>query len=461
MSDRRATRPRARLQQVDSDSDDPFQDASSVTLPDDDSHNCDDPNSTSFDSFESIRMECYKLGYSSILDAARDEANSFASLDDTKQLRAHLRSVRQPLDEICNTYDGLGVFEKCPKAISEGLGDGVCSLALPLLRIEFEKIRTLASLNKSPSEKWQTAHTSFDVAKIYEEMTECSGNIMYVLDGLMGTAEKKDISNKQCRLVTALAMMAHFRNDHTNTIQHVIGLYLYALNTPKRTINSLNKLGICVSDTTISRSLHSAAKAARDRLKSIAGKGKAFISVFDNLTFTARVRYARLDNQSDFITWTAGYVLVPPASRSPPAFNQLTDFNWNKISDLPLSLFLPKKEDNQNLIAAFRALIGKIVVEFAEFGKVAIKNRPACDLPIVDRIDCRDPPEIYPLPTYDLNEAISADMIQILYEIQEAVGLSKRRRLENLYLYSGDLMSVQGVRYSPRISPHPPASTRL
>lgn len=452
MSDRRATRPRASLQQVDSDSDNPFQDTSSDTCRDNDSDNCNDANSIDSLRLESIRTDCYKFGYSSILDAARHEAKSFASLDDTKSRRAHLLSVRQPLDEICSTYDGLGVFEKCPKAISEGLGGGVCTLALPLLIIEFEKIRKLASLNKSPSEK-QTAHTSFDVSKIYQEMTECATNFIHLLDELMGAS--KDTSNKECRLVIALAIMAHFRNDHTNTIQHVIGLYLYALKTPKRAIKSLSKLGICVSDITISRSLRSAAEAARSRLKSIAGTGKAFITVFDNLTFTAPVRYARLDNQSDFITWTAGYVLLPPASRSPPAFNQLTDFNWNKISDLPLSLFFPKKEDNQNLTAACRALIGKTVKEFAEFETVAIKNRPACDLPIVDRIDCHDPPEIYPLPTYDLNEAISADMIQLLYEIQDVIGLSKRQRLENLYLYSGDLMSVEGMRYPP------PASTRI
>jgi len=193
---------------------------------------------------------------------------------------------------------------------------------------------------------------SLSVSGLYQEMSESSHNIVRILDTFLGVLTDQPEHNQKVRVVMALASLAHSRNDHTNNIQSLIGLYLYSLNTPKRAIMSLNKLGICVSDSTIARNLEAAARAARIRLKGIARKGKAFISVFDNLTFMAKVRDTRLDNQSEFMTWTAGYVLIPPASRSPPAFKQLIDLHRNKISDLGMLTFLPSSEDHRNLNAA-------------------------------------------------------------------------------------------------------------
>ena len=57
-----------------------------------------------------------------------------------------------------------------------------------------------------------------------------------------------------------------------------------------------------------------------------------------------------------------------------------------------------------------------------------------------------------PLRTYDLNEAYSSDMIQILYSIQDDTGVFKEQCLEQLYLFSGDLMTVEGIRYIAHLS---------
>ena len=397
------------------------------------------------DPLSSLREACSRLGYSSILAAALDEAKSYASPDDTRT-KIHKSSARRELDELCRTYHGLGVFQKCPTDILSGVGDGACTLSLSVLQIEFEKLRKIQSLKTRDA-----AGTSFSVPNIYQEMSDSSHNIVHILDTFLGPLKDNLEQNKKVRVVMALASFVHSRNDHTNNIQSQIGMYLYSLNTPKRAIMSLNKLGICVSYPTISRNLEAAADVARRRLKRIARSGKAFIPVFDNLTFMAKVRDTRLDNQSEFMTWTAGFVLIPPASRSPPAFSQLTDVNRNRISELGILTFLPSKEDHQNLNAACRAIIGEILNEFCEFEGVTLKDKLSCELPTVFRIDRREPPEVCPLRTYDLNEAYSGDMIQILYSIQEDTGLSKEQCLEQLYLFSGDLMTVEGMRYIARL----------
>ena len=144
--------------------------------------------------------------------------------------------------------------------------------------------------------------TSFSVPDIYQEMSDSSHNIVRILDTFLGTLKDKLEQNKKVRVVMALASFVHSRNDHTNNIQSLIGLYLYSLNTSKRAIMSLNNLGICVSYSTISYNLEAAADVARHRLKRIAQRGKAFIPVFNNLTFMAKVHDTHLNNQLEFMT---------------------------------------------------------------------------------------------------------------------------------------------------------------
>ena len=70
-------------------------------------------------------------------------------------------------------------------------------------------------------------------------------------------------------------------------------------------------------------------------------------------------------------------------------------------------------------------------------------------LPSVSKLDTSELPDILPLPVYDLNEAKSNDMIEILYSIQKDVGLSETQCLENTLLYAGDLMTVRNIRFVP------------
>jgi hypothetical protein len=61
-------------------------------------------------------------------------------------------------------------------------------------------------------------------------------------------------------------------------------------------------------------------------------------------------------------------------------------------------------------------------------------------------------PEILPLPTYDSNEGIVNEMIDLMYSMQKDVGLSKKQRLESLSLVGGDLGTVINIRYAVVLS---------
>jgi hypothetical protein len=446
MGHHRRTRRRARQPRVDSDSNfsDTLRELSLETLSDDDASSVSgaaDP-----DPLSSLRAACSRAGYPSILAAALDEAKSYASPNDTGT-KVHKSSARRELDELCSTYHRLGVFQKCPAEILSGVGDGACSLSLSVMQVEFEKLRKLESLKTRDA-----SGTSFSVTDIYQQMSDSSHNIVRLLDTFIGASKEKPEENKKIRVVMALASFVHSRNDHTNHVQSLIGLYLYSLNTPKRVIMSLNQFGICVSYSTISRLLEAAAEVARRQLRELGPNGWSFIPVFDNLTFMAKVHNTRLDNQAEYITWSTGFILIPPASRRAHAFDQLTDFKRDKISELGVRIFLPSREDHQNLKAACEAIICEILDAFCKCEGVTLQDKLSCELPTVFRIDPKDTPEVRPLRTYDLNEAYSNDMIQILYCIQEDTGLTQEECLEKLYLFSGDLMTVEGIRYLAHLS---------
>jgi hypothetical protein len=386
---------------------------------------------------EIIRSVCSSLGYPSILAATLADVKSMPATE------LHLPTVRTVLDEICRAYHERRAFEGFPKEVEKGLGQGAVDLSRPVLEHEFEKLRKLGSLNRSHYEQHEEHHISFDMTAIYQEMSESSPNLIRLLSGFLGGPNEK-YNDTERRIVMVAAMLAQVRNPHTNYLQGIFGIFLFASKTPKRIITALNKIGVSTSYKTILRHLKVAATIARNKLMATASKGNAFVAVFDNLTFMARVRDVRLDNLSEFLTWTAGYVLIPPASRSYPMFTH-EDIDRTKIAALNLYIFLPTEQDHENLAMAYRAIIGQAVVQFGDYHKVAIENIN-CDLPTVFRIDPSEAPEILTLPTYDLNEAVRNDMIQIMYSIQRDTGLSDEQCVKNQVLFGGDLMTVDGIR---------------
>jgi hypothetical protein len=432
-------------------SDDVFTDGSEYHATNDilssDDDDCAVPNvasDTPHARLSSLRIACSQSGYPSLLAAALDEAR-IQALRDSSAPKANMRMVRDHLDELCRVYNELGVFSGCPKRIDRGLGEGACALSLPILLHEFDKVRRLDVLNRPPAIGSKEFHTSFDMAEIFQSLSLVSPQFIAIISSLLNASDNNTSEYKRL-VVTIVAILAHSRNSHTNYIQKVIALYLYASKTPKRIIQSLNHLGLSVSPTTLLRDLKKAAKEARNRLKALGLIGDAFIPVFDNLTFMAKVSQERVDNQAGFMTFATGYVLVPPLSRSIPMLNRKMDIIEDNIRSLTVKTFLPTKEDHLNIGLAFTAIIGKTITGFAKHeGKKIAKV--VCELPEVFRIDPRDSPELLPLPTYDLNEAVCNDMINILYSIQKDTGLSDTQCMEGLTLHSGDLMTVEGMRY--------------
>jgi len=99
---------------------------------------------------------------------------------------------------------------------------------------------------------------------------------------------------------------------------------------PKRIISMLSQLSISTSHPTLLAQVRDTAKAASSTIKRVAAKGNAFQVSFDNVNFLRHVRDQRILNHGSMACMTAGFVLIPPASRTCPIFTK-TDINLDLL----------------------------------------------------------------------------------------------------------------------------------
>ena len=144
-----------------------------------------------------------------------------------------------------------------------------------------------------------------------------------------------------------LAQLANLRNDRTNFLQSMLALYLFASKVSQRAMTCLNHMGLSVSITSLRSCLRSAARSALKQLQKLASSGMAFLTVIDNLTKQTNVRYRRLCNDPDFLTLTAGFILVASASRSRKMFTR-EDFRQHLVPHLTIADFLPTSTHQEN-----------------------------------------------------------------------------------------------------------------
>jgi hypothetical protein len=329
------------------------------------------------------------------------------------------------------------------------IGDGVCALARTIHLEEFERLRNLEILNTSLG-NLNVDLEAFDFSAIHEAMWGAAPNLLQLLQQTLNPkqgAMPVEYKTKSKRyVVTVLAQLAQYRNSRTNFVQSIIALYLFASKVPKRVITSLNHIGFTVSYNCILEFLRKAAKHARQRLSQIAKSGKAFAVTFDNLTKMARVRDQRLFNHSSFLNMTAGFVTIPHVSRSCSMFEQSTGLQRTRIRELDVLTFLPSEGDHQIVMHCFKADIAKVARTMAKQRGVQPPPSLTIQRPTVFQIDHRQPTEVLPLTTYKLNEAITNDMIELLYSIQSEVGMVEQQCRERLVLFNGDYMTVKNIR---------------
>ena len=386
------------------------------------------------------------------------QENGFHSL-----LDAAFTEVLHRFDDV-RTDAGTFVSSGCLRSLIKILQDSgllmpaerhaICAILQgpDIYRDQFETVCDAPALNQSLSNNDFNPHAilSFSFDSIYSQLRDIGPNLLDLFHILLepsGAIPEPSLNTKR-QIVTGLAAMAYNRSQRTNYVASIFAIYLYASGTPKRVMEALNHLKLCVSRRTLGRILEQMADRARKRLHGLGPSPRPAIFVFDNLTVPATVRYTRLDNSSEFLAYTAGYVLVPPTSHDPPQrFLQGVDVRVDRVRDLTVTDFLPSAGDISNIDRCFRAVVLENISWCVRNVSVKFPKVEGMRMPLIDPIDRSKVPDIHPLPTYDLNEGEISGVIEILNCIKTDFSLSETQCQTQLFLFCGDLMTIRNIRY--------------
>jgi hypothetical protein len=112
--------------------------------------------------------------------------------------------------------------------------------------------------------------------------------------------------------------------------------------------------------------------------------------------------------------------------------------------------FTPDDGDRVTMETMFKHLIWNALKVFA---KETGANLPSLDkdfpMPRIHQIPTSELPEILPIPTMNLNEGRTDDLIKILEAVRSVVGLTAEQIKSNTIPHRGDLMTTQGNRCDP------------
>jgi hypothetical protein len=117
-------------------------------------------------------------------------------------------------------------------------------------------------------------------------------------------------------VIITIGMLMFARSRRCNTLQIMMGYYLFATRTGKRPIGVFNHLGLSVSYDTIRAVLIRNAEEIRKEIISRVCNGEPAILTYDNLTKKHHAGAETLLNKSVMHTFTAAAVVFPAMSKS-------------------------------------------------------------------------------------------------------------------------------------------------
>ena len=382
-----------------------------------------------------------RAGFSSLFDAA---------LFDAKTSDDIVAFVKQGgIEDLFSAY-----LNHRPKLNGAGIRN-VCALASRLLSQEWEKAISHKTLKVPLMKADASKFTEFSFEDIFAKMSSLAPNVMALFETLAGDCTKAvdrpsrtklKIRAKVRRIVIAASILANHANQKFNAIQSHVGMFLFGSKASKRVINVMNRLGIAPNYQTIISSLKIKAATMAERLRSICKDNQAIWVSYDNMTYSANVRDQTLFNKATYVTATAGYVVKPHESLARPMFIH-DDIQLRNAKDLNELDFIPTIDDQRIITSANKYFIWEAVYKFCKAFDVDLSKNPF-SIEEIYKLDPKKTPEIIPLRTYDLNEGVVSQMIEIINKIKSDIGLTVQQTIENVVMFKGDKGTVDIDRYA-------------
>ena len=221
-------------------------------------------------------------------------------------------------------------------------------------------------------------------------------------------------------------MLTFARNQSTNVLPLLMGLFCKIEGTSSRVVSTLSNMGLCVSGKSVERLKERISKDAVSLAVELISSGHLFCTVFDNINLYLRKFQQRITNQNSMIHATNCTIIAIDED----------DLDIKEAEDLKAKLDLrgkrvnatfeditPDKSDDEHISKAFTGLIAEMLVRYSPESKKwkdrsnmleAIKDSMPQDRPLPPKkTDAR------PFGVFDINEGSKKGSVKVLEAIKD------------------------------------------
>lgn len=252
-------------------------------------------------------------------------------------------------------------------------------------------------------------------------------------------------------------MLLFVRNQGTNLLPLIIGLFAKINGTSSRVISMLSNTGICVAGRTIERLKKRISEDAIDYAVQLITSGHLFCTIFDNINIYVQKFQQRVTNQNEMIHATnSAIIAIDEEDLDVKRAQDLEIKNnlWGRRSEAVFADLLPTLDDNAHMEKAFTSLIAEMITRYTPNSKTwaaqkdiddKIRESMPADRPLkVKKTDAR------PFGVFDVNEGSKKGLVQVLEAICQRTSLTVKQWSAKTRLILGDWLTSANLRAARR-----------
>lgn len=236
------------------------------------------------------------------------------------------------------------------------------------------------------------------------------------------------------------AILMFMRSQQSNSFQVVMGIYLDSIGCPRRGLEVLSALGLCVSYEQVRRSLDSLAKDSLRQVQEAVLENDWYV-VYDNINIAMKHHHQRVDKKDMFENGTAATVILIPADEDSVSFQNGTSSPFRPLSELPkpsASIFFPTFEDQAVARASYCTHLSFAIARFLPHApdSIVIPMQPIDEMKVAKTA-------AFPLPTMKIDESTIAGNMAVLDSITKLdLRLTEDWFQNKSIIVGGDQMTV-------------------
>ncbi|KAF8993336.1 hypothetical protein BDZ89DRAFT_1184406, partial [Hymenopellis radicata] len=255
----------------------------------------------------------------------------------------------------------------------------------------------------------------------------------------------------------SIMMLAFVRNQRTNVLPLILGLFFKTNGTSSRVIKMLSNVGLSVSGTTIER------LKKRINVDAIAFAVKLLTSdqlsalIFDNINIYLRKFQQRLTNQNSMIHATNSAIIAIDSDGID--VNAAQDLEAKKAlrgkrAQATALDILPTADDDAHMMKAFTAMIALLLARYCP-GNEKWKDRTKM-MEQVKAMMPKDRPlppkktDARPFGVFDVNEGSKKGIVEVFEEMQKRSTLSEEEWSGKVRISLGDWLTSNNTRAAQR-----------